>query len=74
MLFFKKPKSIPLSTSVLNANDARELSRLKDQVSAAYANLNYVTEPALIDSWIYEINAASLRYESYLNHVKNGTD
>ncbi|MGN0170965.1 MAG: DUF2508 domain-containing protein [Lachnospiraceae bacterium] len=74
MLFFKKPKSIPLSASVINTNDARELSRLKDQVSAAYANLNYVTEPALIDSWIYEINAASLRYESYLNHVKNGTD
>ena len=74
MLFFKKPKSIPLSVSAVPLSDTEELSRLKDQVSTAYANLNYVTEPALIDSWIYEINAASLRYESYLNHVKNGTD
>ena len=74
MLFFKKPKSIPLSICPATGRDAAELTRLKDQVSAAYDNLNYVTEPALIDSWIYEINAASLRYESYLNHVKNGTD
>lgn len=46
------------------------LEQLNNQIKSAYANLNYVTEPALIDSWIYEINAASLRYEFALNQLK----
>lgn len=46
------------------------LDQLNNQIKSAYANLNYVTEPALIDSWIYEINAASIRYEFALNQLK----
>lgn len=67
MVFHGKKKDMQLSSDTIKTGD---LERLKEQLDDAYANLNYVVEPMLIDSWIYEIKAASLRYEFYLNQLK----
>lgn len=47
-----------------------EIQRLKERVSYAYDNLDNVVDPLLIDSWIYEINAAQLRYQFCLQQLK----
>ncbi len=39
----------------------------------AYKGLQNVNDPDLIDSYIYEINAANLRYKVLLRDVKNMT-
>ncbi|SFQ20258.1 Protein of unknown function [Lachnospiraceae bacterium XBB1006] len=52
-------------------NDVRaELTELKQRMNEAYARLDYTTDPMLIDSCIYEINATSLRYEYLLGQLK----
>lgn len=50
---------------------SKEIEKLKEKVSSAYANLDHVVDPLLIDSWIYEINAAQLRYQFCLQQLKN---
>ena len=52
-------------------NYSEEIKRLKDRVTSAYDNLDNVVDPLLIDSWIYEINAAQLRYQFCLQQLKN---
>lgn len=47
-----------------------EIKMLKERVSSAYDNLDNVVDPLLIDSWIYEINAAQLRYQFCLQQLK----
>ena len=49
---------------------SEEIERLKERVSCAYDNLDNVVDPLLIDSWIYEINAAQLRYQFCLQQLK----
>ena len=47
-----------------------ELLATQSSMNEAYCRLNYTTDPVLIDSCIYEINAAALRYEYLLSQVK----
>lgn len=70
MSLFRKtiPTDVELHVGKMNPKDTLEI--LSKQIATAYANLNYVTDPVLIDSWIYEINAASLRYEYILSQIK----
>ncbi len=69
MLFSKK--SSPESTILCQEeNHTEDLVFLKNRVMDAYAKLDNTTDPVLIDSCIYEINAASLRYEFFLNLAK----
>lgn len=49
---------------------SQELEKLKERVNCAYDNLDNVVDPLLIDSWIYEINAAQLRYQFCLQQLK----
>ena len=49
---------------------SEELEQLKIRVACAYDNLDNVVDPLLIDSWIYEINAAQLRYQFCLQQLK----
>lgn len=75
-IILKKPvseHSKESNTMLLTPNTlsyAEELERLKERVSYAYDNLDNVVDPILIDSWIYEINAAQLRYQFCLQQLK----
>ncbi|MDR2903116.1 MAG: YaaL family protein [Clostridiales bacterium] len=41
------------------------LEKLKVDLDFVYQNLDYATHPALIDSYIYEIQSLHMRYQFY---------
>ena len=47
-----------------------DLQRTKSDLELAYANFEHVVEPDLIDSCIYQVNAAQMRYKFLLGRVK----
>ena len=48
-----------------------DLDRTKHDLDSAYTNLANAVEPDLIDCYIYELNAAQLRYQFLLRRFKN---
>lgn len=50
-----------------------ELARTKSAMDTAYSNFENVTEPDLIDCYIYELNAAQMRYKFLLRKVKESS-
>ncbi|MBD5136013.1 MAG: YaaL family protein [Lachnospiraceae bacterium] len=50
-----------------------ELARTKSAMDTAYSNFENVTEPDLIDCYIYELNAAQMRYKFLLKKVKESS-
>lgn len=48
----------------------RELREARLQLQRAYDAFNLVSDPDLIDAWIYEINAWQARYSSLLKQRK----
>jgi len=46
------------------------IEKVKKALECAYANFDYVTEPELVDSYIYEVNAMQLKYEYLLQQAK----
>ena len=49
----------------------KALQDAQRSVQDAYEGLSNVSEPDLIDSYIYELNAANLRYEVILRDYKD---
>ncbi|MBO5246670.1 MAG: YaaL family protein [Eubacterium sp.] len=47
-----------------------DLERTKRELEHVYAAFSNVTEPDLIDAYIYQLNSAQLRYRFLLNSVK----
>lgn len=47
-----------------------DLARTKKELDHVYAAFSNVTDPDLIDAYIYQLNSAQLRYRSLLNSVK----
>ena len=47
-----------------------DLERTKKELDHVYAAFSNVTEPDLIDAYIYQLNSAQLRYRFLLNSVK----
>lgn len=47
-----------------------DLQRTKSDLELANANFELVVEPDLIDSCIYQVNAAQMRYKFLLRRVK----
>jgi len=47
------------------------LEKLKTDLDNIYKSLDSVTDPALIDSFIYERNALNMRYKFYLQRCKD---
>ena len=47
------------------------LAQLKKDLDAIHASLDSVTDPVLIDSYIYEMNAVNMRYKYYLRQCKS---
>lgn len=48
-----------------------ELAKTKIELETAYSNFENVTDPDLIDSSIYEVNAVQQRYKYLLRHIKS---
>lgn len=49
----------------------RQIKATQEALDSAYAGFDHVTEPDLIDSYIYELNAISLRYKFLLQTAKS---
>ena len=64
MRFFAKKKA-PRDDELL-----KELEKTKLAIDTAYSNFENVIEPELIDSYIYELNAAQERYKYLLRQAK----
>ncbi|MDR2182858.1 MAG: YaaL family protein [Clostridiales bacterium] len=47
------------------------LAQLKKDLDSIYSSLDLVTDPVLIDSYIYEMNAVNMRYKFYLRQCKD---
>lgn len=47
------------------------LSQTKNSLDIAYQNFENATDPELIDSYIYEVNAMQMRYRFLLARVKS---
>ena len=52
----------------------RDLEQTTDDLKDAYNNLENVVEPDLIDYYIYQVQAVSVRYKFLLNCVKKLED
>ena len=47
------------------------LEKLKKDLDATHRSLDVVTDPILIDSFIYEMNAINMRFKYYLQQCKD---
>lgn len=47
-----------------------ELSRVQNDLAAAYSNFENATDPDLIDSYIFEVNSVQKRYKFLLQRAK----
>lgn len=47
-----------------------QIDQTKCEIEVARNHFDEVTDPTLIDCYIYEINAAQLRYQFLLQHFK----
>ncbi len=67
-MFGKKPKAPSLTPEEREIIDS--LKRLQREIDAINNNLNFITDPTLIDSYIYQMKAVKIRYQYYLNQCK----
>ena len=51
-----------------------DIEKTASDLNAAYTNLQQVTEPELIDYYIYQTQAAQIRYQYLLNCAKKLED
>jgi len=70
----KRPKPLTKKKRELSGEDIIILStleQLKKNLDAIHSSLDSVTDPTLIDSFIYEMNAVNMRYKFYLQQCKS---
>ncbi|WP_077612965.1 YaaL family protein [Clostridium sp. Marseille-P2415] len=60
-----------LAPSEEERNLRREIERSKTAIDAARNHFEQVVDPTLIDCYIYELNAAQLRYQFLLRRFKS---
>lgn len=46
------------------------MKQTRDQLNSAYAQFNLYSDPDLVDSCVYEINALQSRYSYFVRQVK----
>lgn len=71
MRFFKSRESEDDKPYMLLKDD---LEKTSQELRMAYTNMQNVTEPALIDYYIYQTQAAQSRYQFLLNCAKKLED
>ena len=64
-LFSKSRKPDPQYTLLL-----KDLYKTRSELANAYSNLEYMTDPDLIDYYIYQVKAAQMRHKFLLTKVK----
>ena len=73
-VLFRQQPSIPAdSDSIVDLHRLtiqEELEQSRFALEIAYSNFDNVTDPDLIDCYIYELNAAQLRYQFLLQRLK----
>ena len=70
MIFIKKKGNLHKKEDFLK----KSLLEAQRSFEDAYTGLQNVNDPDLIDSYIYELNAANLRYKVLLRDVKSITE
>lgn len=67
----------PSKQKAANRQQMKDIAELKRQIevsrmaiSSAQNQFEYVVDPVLIDCYIYELNAAQLRYQFLLRNLK----
>ena len=65
-IFNKKKKTLDPGDTAIIAT----LEKLKKDLDTIHSSLDSVTDPILIDSFIYEMNAVNMRYKFYLKMCK----
>lgn len=60
-----------LNLSQEESNLRQEIERSKTAIDAARNHFEQVVDPTLIDCYIYELNAAQLRYQFLLRRFKS---
>lgn len=63
-----KKKEAPVSYNEKYLID--EINMTKDALNAAYSNFDNATDPDLIDSWIYRLNAEQKRYKYLIERAR----
>ena len=63
----KKNASFSIENQILRA----EIERSKRAILSAHNQFEQVVDPTLIDCYIYELNAAQVRYQFLLRRLKN---
>ncbi len=48
-----------------------DIKKTRLAFETAYSNFQYVSDPDLIDCYIYEMNSVDLRYKYLLNQMRN---
>lgn len=69
-LFRKTKKSKKQMNSFDLSGLRRQLDQTKEEINIARNHFEQAVDPTLIDCYIYEINAAQLRYQFLLRHFK----
>ena len=73
----KRTGRVPVSI-VHGQEDAIEIlsaiDRLNGEIDIIYSNLDNVTDPVLIDSYIFELKAVHMRYQYYMRLYKLMTE
>ncbi|MDO4327292.1 MAG: YaaL family protein [bacterium] len=64
---FKKQPAGPAIDKALRA----EILHTQSQLQLARNHFEYVSDPLLVDCYIYEMNAAQLKYQFLLKRAKN---
>lgn len=61
--FIKKETGEPVYISTERQRLMQDMERAREDMAAAYSNFDNVTDPNLIDCYIYEVNAVLKRYK-----------
>ena len=69
-LFSRKVDPIRLQRALLKAELEAELRQVQMDMNTAYSQFDQVTDPELIDSCIYEVNAGWKRYSYLLRKIQ----
>ena len=68
-IFEQPPKVNPQYTLLVH-----DLYKTRTELANAYSNLEYMTDPDLIDYYIYQVKAAQMRHKFLLAKVKQFED
>ena len=72
-ILFKKEISTPdnLEDNLRVPSLMEDIEKTRIALDIAYAGFDNATDPDMIDCYIYELNAAQLRYQFLLKSLKN---